>query len=146
MLEIYVSSNILTSILGIFVIHEKNLTGGLILFRPVMRMKYINNCKGVLSFKQMIFFMVYIALWLLGNLIDMVSWGRGIGSLTPGGFCFFMFYVGIKKVFALVQSLHIMYKLHRKMPKKLLTHGLCWEPIQITPSDLNGFSTQAVSQ
>ena len=58
MLEIYVNPNILRIILDIRVTRERNLTSDLILFRPVMKVKYINKCKSVFGFKYMGLFLI----------------------------------------------------------------------------------------
>ena len=49
-----------------------NLTSDLILFRPVMKVKYVNNCKVVFNFKQMGLFLIYQGTWGLGGLRDMI--------------------------------------------------------------------------
>ena len=73
--EISVSLNILASIL--FTQRVKyNLSGDLIFFRAVglMKVKNMKNCKAIFDFKHMWFFLIYLVLWLLGDLSNMIDW------------------------------------------------------------------------
>ena len=61
-----------------------NLTINLILFRPVTKVKYINNCKAVFDFKHMGLFLIYQGLWALGILSNCLTLGsRSLISLIP---------------------------------------------------------------
>ena len=71
-----------------------DLTGDLILFRPVMKVEYINNCKSIFDFKQMGLFMICLGLWFLEGLSDMIVWDRSYWFSFPKhcfvDFCFLL--------------------------------------------------------
>ena len=68
------------------------LTSDLILFRPVMKVKYISNFKTALYFNHMGWFLICQWMWGLGVLSDMIGWERSYWFSSPGrffvGFCF----------------------------------------------------------
>ena len=49
-----------------------NLTSDLIFFRPLIKVKYINNCKDGFNFKNMGFLMICQGMWGLGGSRDMI--------------------------------------------------------------------------
>ena len=49
-----------------------NLTSDLIFFRPVRKVKYVNNCKVIFNSKQMGLFLICQKMWSLGHLRDMI--------------------------------------------------------------------------
>ena len=63
-----------------------NLTSDLRFLRPVMKVKYIDNCKAILDFKQMGLFLIYQGIWgLRARTIWLAE--RGIfPSQRPGNF------------------------------------------------------------
>ena len=61
-----------------------DLTSDLIFFRPVMKVKYINNCKEIFDFKHMGLFIICQGVWSFGGW-EILSAKRGvIGSQRSG--------------------------------------------------------------
>ena len=68
-----------------------DLTSNLILFRPVTKVKYINNCKAVFNLKHMGLFMIYQIMWALRSLIHMFLWEKKLVLNTKAFFGLFFF-------------------------------------------------------
>ena len=69
-------------------------------------------------------FLICLWLWLLFFKSIWFSERGFIGSISPDDFCGFLFFWNWKKHFDFLQSLRIMYKLHRKMSKRQKKHWL----------------------
>ena len=74
-----------------------DLPSDLILFRPVMKLKYINNCKNIFYFKQIKLFLICQGIWALGVLSYMIGQERSYWLSTPGKFLLVSVFVGIEK-------------------------------------------------
>ena len=94
-----------------------NITIDLILFRPLLKLININNCKAILYFIQMGLFLIYQGGWDLGGLSDTIRWERSYWFSTPGqfivGFCFCWNYFFTKKI---TRTLAICYCNQYKPP------------------------------
>ena len=70
-------------------------TSNLIYFRPVIKVKYINNSKAVFYFKQMVLFMMCLVLWFVEGSSDIIRWEKGIDYPSLGFFFFFCVGIGL---------------------------------------------------
>ena len=71
-LEIYVNSNIFTSFYTFAYRVKYDLTSDLIFCRPVLNVIYIKDCKAILDFIQMGWFLICQGGQDLGGLSDMI--------------------------------------------------------------------------
>ena len=60
-------------------------TSNSILFRPVIEIKIINDCRDVFDLNQMKWFQICQGMWGLGFLRNFICWERSYWFATPGG-------------------------------------------------------------
>ena len=66
-----------------------------IFFRPVLKVKYVNNCKVIFNFKQMQLFLICQGGWYLGFLGGAIFWEKSYWLSTPGQFLLVSVFIGM---------------------------------------------------
>ena len=89
-----------------------DLTSNLIFFRPVMKLKYIDNYKAVFDFKQMGLFLICQGMWALGGLSDIIGRESSYYFSTPRQFFVGFFFCWNNKKSLIWYKVYILRTIH----------------------------------